>query len=317
MKKFFDRKTYVLTGIIFILIMFILYKTFYNFFEKHYTVTKITSVNMPLPTENCAPVISSDGLKLYFLSNRTGSTLGSGGLPSFDFWYSVKSNCLDPFTDPPILVPSSLSPDNTGLNTKLDEGPGSVSADGNTIYFTAKRPDGTTNYQLYKVDKNGTLFGTATNIGLTFSNNINVGQPCITADKKRIYFVSDSLNGLHIWYSDSDDGINYKPPVQITKINSAGRELSPFMCSDGVTLYFASNGLTPNYGGFDIYKTTFDRINNVWTDTVNLGPEINSSLDDMYPSRPTCGSVFYFARGVADTYGFRGFFDFYQVTPAP
>lgn len=79
-------------------------------------------------------------------------------------------------------------------------------------------------------------------------------------------------------------------------INTELEESSPYLSSDGKTLYFASQG-HGGYGGFDIYMTT--RLDDTWTNwspPVNLGPAINTATDEEHFSLTQCGRFGLFSR---------------------
>lgn len=63
------------------------------------------------------------------------------------------------------------------------------------------------------------------------------------------------------------------------RVNTWGDEVTPFVAADGVTLFFASNGLQ-SMGGFDVYRTTRNAAGG-WTEPEHLGAPINSVDDDM------------------------------------
>jgi hypothetical protein len=67
------------------------------------------------------PVISPDGLELYFTSNRPG---GYGG---FDIWVTKRASLNDPWGPPQNLGPQ--------VNSSGWDEPGSLSPDGLTLYF--------------------------------------------------------------------------------------------------------------------------------------------------------------------------------------
>lgn len=62
-------------------------------------------------------------------------------------------------------------------------------------------------------------------------------------------------------------------------INTPYNEDFPYLSSDGTTLYFASEGLN-SMGGFDLFKTTWNAQDNVFSKPENLGYPINSTDDD-------------------------------------
>ena len=55
----------------------------------------------------------------------------------------------------------------------------------------------------------------------------------------------------------------------------------PYLSKDATRLYFSSNQ-PGGYGGMDIYVAYYD--NGIWSEPINLGPEVNSAADEMYPT---------------------------------
>ncbi|MGZ3931271.1 MAG: tetratricopeptide repeat protein, partial [Bacteroidia bacterium] len=68
----------------------------------------------------------------------------------------------------------------------------------------------------------------------------------------------------------------YKLPPQI---NTAYNEDFPFLSTDGVTLYFSSEGHN-SMGGYDLFKSTWNPEDNTWSEAENLGYPINSTDND-------------------------------------
>lgn len=62
-------------------------------------------------------------------------------------------------------------------------------------------------------------------------------------------------------------------------INTNLNEDFPYLSSDGVTLYFASEGHN-SMGGYDLFKTTWNPELNTFSKPVNLGYPVNSTDDD-------------------------------------
>lgn len=56
----------------------------------------------------------------------------------------------------------------------------------------------------------------------------------------------------------------------------------PFLINDGKSLLFTSD-MPGGYGGFDLYITHFDEQLGEWGNPVNLGPEINTEGDEIFP----------------------------------
>ncbi len=75
---------------------------------------------------------------------------------------------------------------------------------------------------------------------------------------------------------------------------------TPAFSPDGETLYFASNR-PGGYGGIDLYKAT-KLANGDFGNVQNLGPEINTAGNEMFP-RPMSNGEFYFASDGHPGYG--------------
>ena len=99
----------------------------------------------------------------------------------------------------------------------------------------------------------------------------------------------------------------WSDPINLGEaINTAGDEESPNISEDGNTLYFSSNGLINNYGGFDIYKSEKTEFN-TWGIAQNLGYPINSIGDDIFfipinPEKAFYTSYRYESQGKADIF---------------
>lgn len=101
-------------------------------------------------------------------------------------------------------------------------------------------------------------------------------------DKEILYFVSDrpaGKGGTDIWYSVIDASGNYSQPMNMSGINTARNEYTPFYHSLTSTLYFSSDGYL-GLGGYDIYKVYMG--GNGWGDVINMGVPLNSSYHDVY-----------------------------------
>ncbi len=86
-------------------------------------------------SEEIHPTISSDGLELYFSSNRPG------GHGSFDIWVSTRATTSDPWGTPVNLGPT--------LNTSADDEWTSISPDGLLLFFDSNRSGGLGMWDLY------------------------------------------------------------------------------------------------------------------------------------------------------------------------
>lgn len=71
--------------------------------------------------------------------------------------------------------------------------------------------------------------------------------------------------------------------------------LHPSLSADGNTLYFASD-MPGGFGGFDIYSSTYQS-GSGWQTPVNLGPEVNSGKNELFPFIHLNGTLFFSSDG--------------------
>jgi len=129
-----------------------------------------------------------------------------------------------------------------------------------------------------------------------------ISSYCISSDKSEIYFSichkitvdNDFVDDCDI-YSTHWDGSEWETPRKLpVPINlGLGFESYPSLSSDGSQLYFVSNR-RGGIGGYDIYLSKKDSIGD-WSIPSNLGPEINTINDEIYPFVNFDNSVLYFA----------------------
>lgn len=277
------------------------------------------------PGVDYAPTISADGKTLFYVSNRPGSIKTADDELSHDFWVAKKKNRLDTLFEAPYNLDPSNNMGLKGVNTVLNEGAASIAADRQTLYFTAcNRDDGFGSCDIYKTSIQGDQWGRPVNLGRNVNSKNFDSQPSIAPDQSRVYFTStrqgpnsngdDVIENADIWYSDYDfDLEEWSPAKNLEVLNTKGRDVSPFIAADGVTLFFASDGHTPNYGGQDFYLTRFDASTNTWSKPENIGAPINTADDEQFITLPASGDIIYFSSKREDLAGEQGSFDIYMA----
>lgn len=265
-----------------------------------------------------APAVSVDGKTLYYVSNRPGSKLNSGGKPSHDFWLATKADRYDTVFNKPVNLDTTTVYGEFGINTAFNEGVATISADQQTIYFTGcNRADGLGSCDLYMAKVEGDQWGKPTNLGPNVNSAEWDSQPSIAPDGSRLYFASQRPGGegeADIWYCDWDaDFEQWKPAINAGKtINTSKVDWSPFIGADNQTLFFASSGHKPSYGGTDFYYTVRSD-DDKWSQPKNLGPQINTSEDEFFISLPGSGDIVYWASKREDVAGYQGDFDIFMA----
>ncbi len=191
--------------------------------------------------------------------------------------------------------PTSLS---SGINTPDNEGTASLSADGRTLVFTAcQGRKGFGSCDLYVSRKTGSDWSNPENLGPTINTRYYESQPSLSADGRRLYFVSDRPGGKgrrDIWRSDLGNDGNWIDPVNLGEpVNTSANEASPFIHANGQSLFFASEGHI-GLGGYDLFVV--DNGPSGWSAPTNLGYPINNSEDQ--------ASLFVSANGKRAYYSF-------------
>jgi OOP family OmpA-OmpF porin len=169
------------------------------------------------------------------------------------------------------------------INTRLNEGTCTVSADGRKLIFTScAGRDGIGSCDLYESHKIGDDWTVPTNLGRNVNSMDWESQPSLSADGRTLYFVSDRRAGLgrnDIWVSTLGEDGRWTKAVNAGKgVNSQFDEMSPFIHANNRTLFFASNGL-PGFGGYDIFYVEKD--STTWSAPKNFGAPLNDH-DDQY-----------------------------------
>lgn len=207
------------------------------------------------------PSVTVDGNELLFtrrVNNRNE-----------DFFISQKRNGI--WTNA-VPVPGEL-------NTDVNEGAPNISQDGKQIVFAANYGnEGEGNFDIYMSFLNKTGWGPKINLGRNINSEYWETQPCLSPDKKTLYFVASDPSG----FGGSDIYISYLQPNgrwgqarnMGAGINTSADEGSPFIHADNQTLYFTSKG-HPGYGGNDVFMVR-KQADGSWSKPQNLGYPVNT-----------------------------------------
>lgn len=193
-----------------------------------------------------------------------------------------------------------------GVNTSLNEGAQNISQDGTLLVFTGcNRQDGQGNCDLYSSQRTADGWSAAFNLGLNVNTDQWESQPCLSPDKRDLYFASRRFGGLggsDIYVSHKLAGGGWSKPENLgPDINTAGDESSPFVHADNQTLYFASNGL-PGYGNEDLFVAR-KGADGKWGKPENLGYPINTIDHEGTLFIEANGKTAYYASDRSDSKG--------------
>ncbi len=168
------------------------------------------------------------------------------------------------------------------VNSKYNDAMVAFSPDLRDVYFTSNnylhgelKSD---NLKIFKatIGSNGNWTNIVT---LPFNNDdYSTGQPSLSKDGKKLYFVSDmpgGYGGTDVYVVPVNNG-HYGAIKNLgSTINSKYKEYTPYV--DGNVLYFSSDR-PGGMGGLDIYMTKLDES---ILEPINLGKPMNSRGDDI------------------------------------
>ena len=183
------------------------------------------------------------------------------------------------------------------INSHLNEGACSVSADGRIMIFTScDKRDSYGSCDLYISKRTGNNWSKPKNLGKPINSRYWESQPSLSADGKTLYFSSNRTGGKggrDLWVSKNENGKWSKPVNLGEEINTLKDETTPFIHPDNETLYFSANGY-PGMGGYDLFKTTL--VDSVWTSPYNIGYPVNTHKDEVAIIIASDGKTGYFAK---------------------
>lgn len=246
------------------------------------------------------PLLSPDGNTLFF--SRQNSPANTGGLnDDEDIWISKRDTTTGNW----------MKAENVGrpLNNNGPNFVNSISSDGNILLLLL----GNAYYGKNKMTQ-GVSMSTKDESGQwTRPVNLHIKND-YNKSKKANYFMTNDGEALVMsvqrddTYGDRDLYVSFKnengtwsEPLNLGNVvNSADEEGSPFLASDGKTLFFSSKGFS-GFGGFDIYLSR--RLDDTWTnwsEPENLGAAFNSREDDLFFNFTETDEYAYFARGTEE-----------------
>jgi outer membrane protein OmpA-like peptidoglycan-associated protein/tetratricopeptide (TPR) repeat protein len=234
------------------------------------------------------PTLSIDGKEIVF-TRRINNT-------NEDFYYSRLVN--DQWQEAKALEGR--------INTPHSEAAQTISTDGQLMIFTAtERPDSYGNYDLYYSYMTPQGWSESTNLGQRVNSDQWDSQPCLSPDKKDLYFSSrrfGGYGGMDIYVCHLQDNGRWSDPENLgATINTSGDDQCPFIHADNETLYFVSNGHT-GYGGNDVFVTRRSDKGG-WEKVKNLGYPINTIDDEGTLFIAADGKTAYFASDRSDSKG--------------
>lgn len=194
------------------------------------------------PSLEGSPFASSDGLTLFFFSDRNG---GSG---SRDLWQATRASTLDDFANP-ALVP--------GVNSAAMELLPWLSADGSTLWFVSTRNGGSGGSDIWEAVRSSPSgsFG-APRPRADLNTSAREEGFTLSADELTVILASTRDGGdLDLFIGTrAERSADFGPLTLLGELSSPQDDMDPFLSADGRELYFVSS----RDGDYRIYHALRD-----------------------------------------------------------
>jgi hypothetical protein len=260
--------------------------------------------------------ISSDGLTMYFQSDRPG------GLGSRDIWVAMRSSVSEPWG----------SATNLGgpINSSASEAFPRISADGLILYFSDDfwspyRPGGHGQeadiWMTTRASPNDP-WSAPVNMGSVLNSYNTDVAPFVCPDGLTLVFTSLRPGGFgtpqvtgDLWMSirPSAEAL-WGPPVNLgPTVNTSFHDGEAHLPPDGLVLFFVSDR-PDGFGSYDLWMTTRLDRGAAWRPPVNLGASINTSSGEGSPALSADLRTLYFG---SNRDGGLGDWDIYEASILP
>jgi hypothetical protein len=170
------------------------------------------------------------------------------------------------------------------INTPADEYFPYLTNDRELIFYT-RRKDKFGDENLFFSEKVNQQWNLGKSVGIEFNSNNNEGMSTILRNGRRLFFTAcerPNVKGTcDIWTAELNGHKISNMEAIVGETNSDYWESQASISCDGDQIYFASNR-PGGMGGSDIWTSRLQE-DGTWSDPINLGPEINTALDEEAP----------------------------------
>ncbi|TAK40760.1 MAG: hypothetical protein EPO28_09620 [Saprospiraceae bacterium] len=156
------------------------------------------------------------------------------------------------------------------------------------LYYAERKPDGT--------------FGERVALKGKVNGKYNDGTATFNALGNKMIFTRNSLNGrnakdsilLKLYTADLEGDI-WSNVTELPFNSDDWSSCHPALSHDGTLLIFASDRDGAMNGSMDLYASRFE--NGDWSQPVNLGPDVNTNGNEIFPYLDEKGNLFYSTNG--------------------
>ena len=235
-----------------------------------------------------ASTFSSDGLTLYFSSDRAGD---------FDIYVARRANTQAPW-QAPVRLGGAVNGSGREPNSNL-------SSDGRSLYLTSDRAGGCGGLDLWRSSRtdvtNNDGWQPPVNLGCSINTTFDDAGPDLFVDRARgttrLYYIEqnrpDGLGDFDIFASSLGANGTFGAGAMVSELSTASRDGRTATRRDGLEIFFFSN--RPGGSGLvDLWVATRASTADPWSTPTNLGPSVNTASDEATPAISADGTTIVF-----------------------
>ncbi len=166
-----------------------------------------------------------------------------------------------------------------------------ITPDGKRLYFHASptiRPEAA---KIYCVERVGDGWSEPVDIGKPINAKKWAGEPTVSQNGT-IYFAGDYKGDTGLLSSKPVNGGYQEPVAMQEKFNSGQTDWTPYIAPD--ESYFIFCSFRPGgFGSGDLY-ISFRQKDGAWGKVINMGPKINTDLNERFPNLTPDGKYLFF-----------------------
>ena len=186
-----------------------------------------------------------------------------------------------------MFSPTPVAPQATAVNlgpvvnSPLRDAEPTFTPDGSTMYFNCFGRAGRAGNDICVTHRRGGSWSEPEVVESVSTDEYTEVEPLLSPDGARLYIMSDrpgGLGGMDIWVSHLVDGEWSEPENLGAPINSPYADHCLYFAGPDWELAYWTSTRPGGYGGNDIWMS--ERVDGVWQEAVNLGPNVNTEATE-------------------------------------
>ena len=185
----------------------------------------------------------------------------------------------------------------------LDAEP-TFSADGRTVYFNCHAREGRSGSDICVTHFVESTWSEPIVVKEVSSDNYSDFEPLLSPDGSQLFIMSDRPGGkgsMDLWVSNRTDN-GWSTPVNLEgPFNTPYMDHCIYFTGENWEIAYWTSTRPGGYGANDIWSS--EKVNGVWQDAVNLGPNVNSEFDEHHSLPSEDGRSLYITATLEEGFG--------------